>query len=241
MANQRKKFSDLRFSPIYARSLTAMKASLTSGDIKETVYEAKPEGIFNLIGESSKLVVAGVATFVLYTRQDSWLPLYYILMSILNGVLSKALKSIIKEPRPPQSSKEGYGMPSSHTQAFFFFFAVISMNATRFLPIRESWILSICFLVYCLMATYWRVVTGVHTAAQTVVGAAVGLSFGAFVARNEISATLVLQSLLLNGKHDVIQPVPLKAKLFLSFTGFVLIYKNEIKDNLKLMLKRKKK
>jgi hypothetical protein len=161
----------LRLSPPYARSLTSMKLSLTSGYIKETVNKRKPEGVFNLIGESSKLVVAGIATFVLYTN-NSWLPVYYILMSVLNGVMSKVLKDIIREPRPPQSSKEGYGMPSSHTQAFFFFFAVISINATRFLPFRESIILSICFFIYCLLATYWRVVIGVHTAAQTVVGAA---------------------------------------------------------------------
>mmetsp|Transcript_29620 Transcript_29620/g.28350 ORF Transcript_29620/g.28350 Transcript_29620/m.28350 type:complete len:284 (+) Transcript_29620:92-943(+) len=244
LMTQRNKFSDIRLSPPYARSFTAMKSSLTSSDIKETVDKTKPEGIFNLIGESSKLVVAGIATFVLYTN-NSWLPLYYILMSILNGVLSKVLKDIIKEPRPPQSSKEGYGMPSSHTQAFFFFFAVISMNAKRFLPFRESIILSFSFLIYCLLATYWRVVIGVHTAAQTIVGAAVGLFFGAYVASREVSAILALQSLLLRGKNtaimDGILPVPLAFKLFLSFTGFLLIYKNEIKNKLKLILKKEKK
>jgi membrane-associated phospholipid phosphatase len=169
--SERNKFSDIRFSPPYARSSTVMKLLWTSSKIKETLDRTKPEGIINLIGESSKLVVAGIATSVLYNN-TSWLPVYYVLMLVLNGVLSNVLKNIIKESRPPQSSKEGYGMPSSHTQAFSFFFAVITMNATRFLPFRESIILSICVLIYCLLATYWRVVIGVHTVSQTVVGAA---------------------------------------------------------------------
>jgi hypothetical protein len=50
---------------------------------------------------------------------------------------------------------------------------------------------------------------------------------------------------LLLGKNaaiiDVVLPVPLVFKLFLSFTGFILIYKSEIKGNLKAIVKKEKK
>lgn len=131
-----------------------------NNNIKKT-----PEGFFNIVGLSSKLFVSGIATIVLYST-DSWGPLYYIICSILNGVLSKILKNTIKEPRPIESNKSGYGMPSSHTQSFFFFLAVVSLNASRFLGYKEAVFLSLLMALYSCVASYWRVVAGVHSFSQ---------------------------------------------------------------------------
>lgn len=45
--------------------------------------------------------------------------------ALLCAVLSDVLKAIIKEPRPEGSYKDGYGMPSNHTQLTFYYITVI--------------------------------------------------------------------------------------------------------------------
>lgn len=199
----------------------------------------RPKGFFNVVGASSKFFVSGLATVVLYST-DSWVPMYYIFGSVLNGVVSKCLKNIIKQPRPPQSDKGGYGMPSSHTQSFFFFLTALTSNSSRFLSAKLSALLFTAILVYSCAASYWRVVTGVHTFSQTVVGAVVGILFGSFVSRNE-SAFLAYLEPFTRGHVGV----PLIAKLFMSTAGALVICKSEVKLLLKILsktiLKKKRK
>lgn len=62
------------------------------------------------IGISAKYVVTGIATyFVVFTK--SWLPMYFVLGGILNSILSKVLKGIIRQPRPPDSLQKGNSTP----------------------------------------------------------------------------------------------------------------------------------
>jgi PAP2 superfamily len=192
----------------------------------------RPKGFFNVVGASSKFFVSGLATVVLYST-DSWVPMYYIFGSVLNGVVSKCLKNIIRQPRPPQSDKGGYGMPSSHTQSFFFFLTALTSNSSRFLSAKLSALLFTAILVYSCAASYWRVVTGVHTFSQTVVGAVVGILFGSFVSRNEAAFLLSLEPFT-RGYVGV----PLIAKLFMSTAGALVICKSEVKLLLKLLSKR---
>jgi PAP2 superfamily len=192
----------------------------------------RPKGFFNVVGASSKFFVSGLATIVLYST-DSWVPMYYIFGSVLNGVVSKCLKNIIKQPRPPQSDKGGYGMPSSHTQSFFFFLTALTSNSSRFLSAKLSALLFTAILVYSCAASYWRVVTGVHTFSQTVVGAVVGILFGSFVSRNEAAFLLSLEPFTRGSVG-----VPLLAKLFMSTAGALVICKSEVKMLLKFLFKK---
>ena len=201
---------------------------------KITEKQAPPEGIFNLVGASSKFFVSGVATFVLYTT-DSWVPLYYIVGSVLCGVLSKGIKTIVKQPRPTLSDKDGYGMPSSHTQSFFFFLAIILINGNRFLSKRYSALLSLSIFLYSCVASYWRVVTNVHSLSQTFVGALVGLLFGLFVSKNELFTIGLIRPLI--GQMGQSAGPPLFAKLTISTLGALVICKSEIKLLLKFLLK----
>lgn len=216
-------------------SSTRMSATGVSIEVDEEKKLGNPKGVFNAVGVSSKFFVSGMATIVLYGT-DSWVPLYYILASVMNGVLSKCLKKIIKEPRPPQSDKGGYGMPSSHTQAFFFFLAVVTHNSYRFLSSKLSVLLSLSLLLYSCVASYWRVVAGVHSFAQTVVGAAIGLAFGAIVATNEASA--ISRILPYTGGST---GVPIYVKLVISTLAAIVICKSEPKLPLKFVLKKDKK
>lgn len=196
----------------------------------ETVLQ-QPKGFFNAVGLSSKFFVSGIATIVLYLT-NSWVPLYYIFASVINGVISKVLKMIIRQPRPIKSGKEGYGMPSSHTQAFFFFFTVVALNSFRFLRYELSVALSLSILCYSCMASYWRVVANVHTFSQTLVGAVVGVAFGAFISQNEASLISILGPMTQGSTG-----VPLPAKVCISTMGALVICKSEIKSLIKFILK----
>lgn len=211
-------------------AMNSVSSSRASED--NSIINEDPNGIFNLIGVSSKFFVSGISTIVLYST-ESWIPLYYIVGSILNGVLSKCLKIIIKEPRPPQSGKGGYGMPSSHTQAFFFFLAVVAMNCSRFLGTRSSLILSLSALAYSCIASYWRIVTEVHSVSQTLVGAVVGLLFGVFFVTKEAAAASYFEPLIGNRRG-----VPLVLKFVISTLGAMVICKSEIKSLLKYCMKK---
>ena len=96
--------------------------------IKETtqlVSQTNDKSAHTLIGESAKFVVSGIAGTIIISQPTSWKPIYYVFMGVINGLLSKILKSIIKMPRPPNSSEDGYGMPSSHTQSIVYFWSVL--------------------------------------------------------------------------------------------------------------------
>ena len=214
-------------------TISNLEASMTAdGELSGKPFEGS--GVFNVIGLSAKFFVSGAATLVLYST-DSWIPLYYILSSVLNGVLSKGIKSIVKQPRPPQSVKAGYGMPSSHTQAFFFFVAVVAVNAPRFLSMKFSALLSLLLLLYSVVASYWRVVAGVHSYSQTIVGAFLGLVIGILAAKGEVSAIAKVLPFL--GKN---LGVPIYAKLTVSILGFIVICKSEVESILEAIGKASK-
>lgn len=52
--------------------------------------------------------------------------------SIINAILSIALKRIINQDRPASASKSDPGMPSSHSQSIFFIvtFSILSSKAS---------------------------------------------------------------------------------------------------------------
>lgn len=94
LIQQKKVYGEISSSHTCGRYLSAMKMSTKSSDIKESMVKTKPEGIFNMIGESSKFIVSGAATIVLYST-ESWLPLYYILMSIVSSFAIYCCVSIL--------------------------------------------------------------------------------------------------------------------------------------------------
>lgn len=223
------------FDQAHIYSPARLSAAKMGYEAKDEAVLQQPKGLFNAVGLSSKFFVSGIATIVLYCT-DSWIPLYYILASVINGIISKMLKLMIRQPRPSKSGKEGYGMPSSHTQAFFFFFTVVGLNSSRFLGYQLSMGLSLSILCYSCMASYWRVVAGVHTFSQTLVGALVGVLFGGFISRNEVSLIGIL-----NPMTKETTGVPLIAKMFISTLGALVICKSEIKSLLKFIRKASSK
>ncbi len=78
----------------------------------------------NSIGMSAKYFVVAVVCLFIW-KSDSILPIYYTMAGVGNSILSKILKTIIKQPRPKHSPKGGNGMPSSHAQSISYFATVL--------------------------------------------------------------------------------------------------------------------
>lgn len=83
--------------------------------------------IHDVIGITAKYVVS-ITSAVFIMTSSSIIPTYYILCGVINSITSKALKSIIRQPRPKESKKPGYGMPSSHAQSISFFTCVLCLK-----------------------------------------------------------------------------------------------------------------
>ncbi len=81
----------------------------------------------DIIGKSAKYIVVGIAVLVIIFVQSS-LPVYYVCGGVVNSILSKILKTMIRQPRPLESKKPGFGMPSSHSQSILYFATIMSIK-----------------------------------------------------------------------------------------------------------------
>lgn len=109
--------------------------------------------LFSYVGKSAKLIFAGSA-FVVTLCVESWIPVYYVVFGIINSVISKTLKMILKIERPEKSPKKGYGMPSSHAQAMFYFTTTVAMAGTRNFPGIGTNIALLLLATYTLFARW---------------------------------------------------------------------------------------
>ncbi|TXG59685.1 hypothetical protein EZV62_014258 [Acer yangbiense] len=90
-------------------------------------------GIESTLNRLSKWLVSGLFGALIIGRHD--IEALWILMgSILNAMLSIALKRILNQERPVSTLRSDPGMPSSHAQSIFFIFsfAIISSNVLVF-------------------------------------------------------------------------------------------------------------
>jgi membrane-associated phospholipid phosphatase len=185
--------------------------------------------LFHTLGSTSKFLVSGAASVVLLTSsgRESWIPTYYITGAIFNGVLSKILKNYIREPRPKGSKRGGYGMPSSHTQSFFYFLTAVALNSNRILSRRQGSILTLLLGSYALIASYWRVHTGIHSVAQVAVGAVLGVLTGLL--------TWSYEANIIGAKAAMKLPdtVPVVLKIVVISLAALVVGKKEIKGFIK--------
>lgn len=148
---------------------------------------------FHAIGKSAKLLVSSTAALAVLCS-DSWTPLYYITGALCNALMSKAIKRVVRQPRPAASKKGGYGMPSSHAYLLFYFFTVAALLSRKHYPSYVSTLLSLGMGGYAVTASSWRVADGLHSAAQTMAGASLGLGTGFLVFAKEQQTLSALMS-----------------------------------------------
>ena len=130
-----------------------------------------------------------------YSRRDIK-NLIILVGLIVNEGLAKAIKQIVKQPRPmgkcmQLGTCDSYGWPSSHTQCMFFFLGLHLYQTIRnrlstqgkkwpklgWLDSLISLLESTVLLLASLTVGYSRYYLTYHTREQVVVGAIFGLSF----------------------------------------------------------------
>jgi len=178
---------------------------------------------FNIVGKSAKIAVSSTAGMAVLLS-PSWLPLYYITGALLNALTSKIIKRVVRQPRPPTSKKGGYGMPSSHAHLLFYFLTISSLLSRKHYPSYLSLAVALSLGMYAVSASYWRVVDGLHTGSQTLIGAALGVGMGTLfhIRQNAILASLLSPALQR-------EPVPLPLKIGVLTFGALTLYMKEIK------------
>jgi len=178
---------------------------------------------FNAVGKSAKAVVSSSAGLAVLSS-PSWLPMYYICGALLNALLSKIIKRIVRQPRPATSKKGGYGMPSSHTHLLFYFLTITTFLSREYYSASYlSLALPLALGAYAVTAAYWRVVDGLHTLPQTLVGGALGVGTGTLIYTKQADILAAMFS-----PATRLEPVPLALKLSVMLFGGLTLYKNEI-------------
>lgn len=121
---------------------------------------------------------------LLVKRDVFWV--YSLIGAFLCAGFNEVLKEIIKAERPLGSSKSGYGMPSNHTQLAFFYITIVLFYVNIRISImdksKQFWTTLINMVVISAgsLIAYSRVVAGVHSNKQVIVGAIVGILFSVF-------------------------------------------------------------
>lgn len=140
---------------------------------------------FQLLGKSTRWTVASLVAVMLLVRRDAAI-VNFTVGAILNAMLGKILKRLIKEARPDGAVLEDPGMPSSHAMALFYMSAFLgsALCQKRGIGVLPPWwpldVLPTIALggLYVSVASAWRVFSGLHTSAQILVGAGVGGGVG---------------------------------------------------------------
>ena len=130
-----------------------------------------PMAAVSSIGATTSILVAGTFYLVLAWQRNAFMVAFFM-GSIANGILSKVLKRIINQSRPPElddtettiKPSDG-GMPSSHAMSLGYIGTITALHV--------SWA-PLPVLVYVVVSLWYRVQVKLHTTAQIVVGPVVG-------------------------------------------------------------------
>lgn len=131
-------------------------------------------------GVSVSAVAGNVADFIVALALFGWViwpsrKLAYLSFGVLVNVgLNLLLKDVLAQPRPITSCLGGPGMPSGDAQAMAFVAVAVSMLCKREARAHWRWLLALFVFLEALS----RVLLGVHTTAQVLVGALIGAAYG---------------------------------------------------------------
>jgi len=136
---------------------------------------------YKILGHTNVTITACTAAFILYTRSAA--AVYFGVGALGTTVLAKAVKRLLRIPRPPQEGrkKTSYGMPSTHSATAAFYATYLAL-ACIYLPIHKRlpqndalrYLTPVFFLPWAYVIAKSRIWMGRHTVAQVLVGLAMG-------------------------------------------------------------------
>lgn len=162
-----------------SHTLSASKldeAPFSSVDAPKNPSPSRVNMAIKAVGSTTTVVVSVTFFVVLAWKRDA-LMISFFIGSIANGILSKVLKKLINQTRPPELEhaddihlKPGdKGMPSSHAMSLGFIATFIACN--------QPWT-QIPLAVYAVVSLVYRVQVKLHTWQQVLVGSIVGSGNG---------------------------------------------------------------
>ena len=136
---------------------------------------SKMINIIDMIGFTGPLILLLVGILMLWSNKYFWCA--YLVIFIINILINKLAKVIIKQPRPDDGISvmneeytgiEMYGMPSAHAQSVF-------MSLTFLYLVKQSpaWLLGELFIASLTVYQRWKY--NRHTLEQLGVGALLGI------------------------------------------------------------------
>jgi membrane-associated phospholipid phosphatase len=187
------------------------------------------EHLWYFIGKGAKYVVSFTVTYFLLSI-STVVPLYYVGVAIINSFLGKLAKEIIKQPRPVESVKRGYGMPSSHTAALTYFISVVCIvGSHQFESLFPRVLFNLLVVVYGIMACSWRISTRLHSLSQILVGTAFGFTVASVAILYEPFAIPVLEHFFQRVENETQLPILFILKMLIVFIGVLVVFARNIK------------
>ncbi|KAK1410430.1 hypothetical protein QVD17_36967 [Tagetes erecta] len=145
-------------------------------DCKET--NRRTPCVLHIVLNRSSIWCVAVAYYgVILLRQDD-LATWAVLGSMLNVILSFALKQILNQERPVSEVCSGPGMPSTHAQSISFAAIFFILSIIGWLGLNGISIMLIVLVIAVGVYLSWlRVHLHYHTTSQVIAGVVVGSTF----------------------------------------------------------------
>ncbi|XAR57919.1 Phosphatidate phosphatase [Bertholletia excelsa] len=134
-------------------------------------------GLESTLNRVSKWTVTALVGVVILWRHDAE-ALWAAMGSIINTLLSVALKKILNQERPFSTQRSDPGMPSSHAQSTFFAVIFLIISMVQWLGMNGLTLTLSCLaMIFGSCVSWLRVSQQLHTISQVLVGAVLGLFF----------------------------------------------------------------
>lgn len=159
----------------------------------------RPQSVCLLLLRETQFIVTGI-TFIAIIYLRSIHSIYFGLGSLVATASAKLIKRCIRQPRPIESTKSSYGMPSTHSSSISYFGTYLTLNSLMgkiyYLHYREgNWMSpavghesvlrefyhrvgGMMFVFLAALVCWSRVKLGHHTPLQVLAGALIGASIG---------------------------------------------------------------
>ncbi|XP_074572790.1 lipid phosphate phosphatase epsilon 2, chloroplastic-like [Curcuma longa] len=178
------------------------------------------------INKMTKWIVSGLFGLLILWKHDAE-SMWVVTGSVLNAMLSKALKRILNHERPVAGIRSDPGMPSSHAQSIFYIdvTAILLMFHSMGLNPYTVTVGSIALFLGSYLA-WLRVSQKLHTLSQVLVGALLGTAFA--IAWLESWNSLVLEAF---NSHLWVQILVIMGSLAFGFGFMIYVIRHWFSDD----------
>lgn len=177
------------------------------------------------INKMTKWIVSGLFGLLILWKHDAEI-MWVAMGSVLNSMLSFALKRILNHERPAAGLRSDPGMPSSHAQSIFYIDVTVILLMFHSMGLNPftATVGGIALFLGSYLA-WLRVSQKLHTSSQVLVGALAGTTFA--VAWYESWNSLVSEAF---NSHLWVQILVIMGSLVFCFGFTIYVIRNWLSD-----------